>query len=394
MKSDFFKKNRQRIYDELGDGLLVLSAYDYMQQTVDGSYPYIQESSFWWASGLELPGWRLLIDGPKRESWLVAPILSRAEKVFDSYYSRDEATSISGVFRFLDEESLFERLKGRRVLTLKPHPSNSSIFTINSAPGRLWGQSKDYATTVEDARPLLAKLRAIKQPEEIESIKKAISITIDGFEMVSSKLSTYQNEIEIAADFTHHFMMNQATHAYEPIVASGKNACTLHYSRNNSPLEDGLVLLDIGAKYNGYSADITRTYSIGDLSLRQRSVHEAVNHVLHEVVGYISSGVSIADYIRFSNDCMARALVELGLIGSKNDKAAFRRYFPHAISHGLGVDVHDSLGGADEFLDSMVLTVEPGIYIPEEGFGVRIEDDILVTKTGCLNLTRDLASVL
>lgn len=391
--SDFFSKNRQRVCNRLRDNMLVLSAYDAMQQTNDSAGPFVQESSFWWLTGLELPGWRLLLDGKSGKASLVPPTLSETEKLFDSYYSNDEAISKSGVDECISEDALWDQVKGRQVYALRPMYAKQHSFTLNPAPTRLWRQVKKHATCVDDAWPLLAVLRAVKQPEEVAAIERAIDITVEAFTAASAKMSTYTHEAEIAADMTQQIMCQQASHAYAPIIASGKNACTLHYVRNEAPLQ-GLVLMDVGAKYNGYSADITRTYAGQAPTARQRDVHQAVQYALRAIVKYIAPGVPIKEYVQYADRCMQDALIDLGLLSSRQDTKTYRKYFPHAISHGLGVDVHDSLGGAKVFAEGMILTVEPGIYIPEEGVGVRIEDDILITKSGRKNLTEHLPIVL
>jgi Xaa-Pro aminopeptidase len=203
-------------------------------------------------------------------------------------------------------------------------------------------------------------------------------------------------EYEIEAAFTHAFRSNGATgHAYDPIVAGGKNACTLHYNDNNMALpKNGLVLMDIGARVGGYAADITRTYAIGTPTQRQKDVHAAVESAHHAIITLLRPGASVIEYHDSVDAIMKEALIGLGLMQSVDDTKAYRTYFPHAVSHGLGIDVHDGLGRPETFQPGMVLTVEPGIYIPSEGIGVRIEDDILITDTGHRNLSAALPTSL
>jgi len=173
-------------------------------------------------------------------------------------------------------------------------------------------------------------------------------------------------------------------------VAAGANACTLHYAHNRSKVMGRqLVLMDVGASYGGYTADITRTYAKGEPTKRQRQVHEAVEAAHHRIIGLIRPMLAVDEYQREVDAIMREAIASLGL---PSDDAALRRYFPHAVSHGLGIDVHDSLGSPRFLQAGMVLTVEPGIYLPEEGIGVRIEDDILVTAAGNENLSRRLST--
>ena len=181
-------------------------------------------------------------------------------------------------------------------------------------------------------------------------------------------------------------------HAYDPIVAGGSNAITLHYSKNAEKIaKRELVLIDAGASYGGYAADITRTYSRGVATKRQQRVHAAVETAHHKIIALIQPMLSIHEYQDKVDKIMKAALDSIDL---PSDDQSLHTYFPHAVSHGLGIDVHDSLGAPRYFETGMVLTVEPGIYIPQEGIGVRIEDDILVTEAGSENLSARLSTGL
>jgi Xaa-Pro aminopeptidase len=253
---------------------------------------------------------------------------------------------------------------------------------------------KKFFTSIKDCRMDVAKMRAIKRPEEIQVIKKAVLVTNDAFARAKKLLPTLNYEYEVEAEFSYYFRKKAAAfHAYDPIVASGRNACTLHYNHNNDALQkDTLLLIDIGARVDGYAADITRTYAIGQPTERQIAVHAAVESAQQRIISLLRPGLSIKEYHDEVDSIMQSALNDLGLSRSTPDGS--RGYFPHAISHGLGIDVHDSLGRPSEFLAGMVLTVEPGIYIPEEGIGVRIEDNILITETGHDNLSASLSTSL
>ena len=208
-------------------------------------------------------------------------------------------------------------------------------------------------------------------------------------------LSKLKTEYEVEAEFTYYFRRHNAQHAYDPIVAAGGNACTLHYGDNAARLKKReLLLMDIGARSDGYPADITRTWAIGEPTKRQREVHAAVQEAQQRIIALIAPDLAVDAYQREVDEIMIDALMKLGLMKSRNDEKAYHRYFPHAVSHGLGVDVHDSLGRPKRLLVDMVLTVEPGIYIPEEGIGVRIEDDILVAPGGHENLSGALSTEL
>lgn len=396
MNKDFFLANRNGLQKVVGTSLIVLTGYTSLQRAGDAAHPFSQESNFWWLTGIERPDWWLIMDG--KQSILVSPETSQAHHVFDGSLSAKDAQRISGVDKVITNEQAEQYLvklakKYPHVVTLGREPfAKHYDFALNPAPQALYRKLKRTFRNVEDCRLELAKLRAIKQPVEIAAIKKAVALTVDAFQAVRQQLPSYGYEYEIEADFTHYFRSRGAAgHAYDPIVAFGVNACTLHYIDNQAKFEQGLVLLDVGARVDGYAADITRTYAIGKVSKRQRDVHKAVESAHHKVIGLLRPGLSIIEYHEQVDVIMKEALDGLGLLKKPED---YRRYFPHAISHGLGVDVHDALGRPTEFLPGMILTVEPGIYIPEEGIGVRIEDDILITKDGHENLSAALSTAL
>lgn len=396
MKASFFVSNRRKLQATVDASVIVLAGHTAMQRSNDMSF-FEQEANFWYLTGIDAADWWLIVDPEKTR--LVMPDIDEVHRVFEGGLTPLEAQRISGVDEVVTDiegKSLLTELAKtyKTFATLGKDPRAKHYnFVFNPAPEKLTRQVKKLFKEVSDCRFELAKLRAIKQPEEIEAIKKAVELTVGAFGIARANLSRYQYEYQIEADFTNVFRGNGAQgHAYDPIVASGKNACTLHYVRNQDPLRrDELVLLDIGARVDGYAADITRTYSLGKPTERQKAVHEAVESAHKEIVALLRPGLKILEYQEKVDEIMKSRLKDLGLLKKPED---YRRYFPHAISHGLGIDVHDALGRPDEFKEGMVLTVEPGIYIPEEGIGVRIEDDILITKTGHENLSASLSTSL
>lgn len=402
MTNEFFTANRTRLIDQLTDGIVVVSGHSLLQGSRDTNLPFQQEANFWYLSGIEEPDWWMIIDTATRTTYLVTPTLSDSHQIFDGGLSAVAATDISGVDYVVsptDADTLLSDFveQDSRVWSLGDDPEAAHYdFVLNPAPLQLWQRLAGMTSSLSDCRGELAALRAIKQPQEIAALQRAIDLTIDGFEVVKQKLSSCRFEYEVEAEFSYHFRRHGAHgHAYEPIVACGHNACTLHYIANNDPLPtNGLVLLDIGARLDGYAADITRTYALGTPTDRQRAVHLAVQSAHQQIIALLGPGVSVRQYHQHVDDIMKQALLSLQLMQSIDDDANYRRYFPHAISHGLGVDVHDSLGRPTVFAPGMVLTVEPGIYIAEESIGVRIEDDILITETGYRNLSVNLSTDL
>ncbi len=398
MQSSFFSLNRQKLASGLNGALVVLAAYTGLQKQNDTAFQFQQEANFLYLTGIEQPDWLVIVDGSTGEEWLVMPEIDAVHKVFDGSLDAPRATEISGIKKVVshDEGMSLLRLLAKKhsmVYTIDNPPyADHFSFSLNPALGTNKKMLERTFISVTDCQKELAKLRAIKQPEEIKAIQKAINLTIDGFELVKKMLPSARYEYELEAEFTYHFKRNGgADHAYDPIVASGQNACTLHYVENDARLSSKqLILMDVGARVNGYAADITRTYQKGVASKRQKEIHGAVQAAHHGIIELIEPGLPVEEYISRVDARMKTALKEVGL--SQNDNDTYRKYFPHAISHGLGIDVHDSLGGARYFEEGMVLTVEPGIYIPEEKIGVRIEDDILITSNGYRNLSSKLST--
>lgn len=245
-----------------------------------------------------------------------------------------------------------------------------------------------------EIRPLndeIAALRMSKSPSEIALIREAIGITAEGQLRGWRSLQTSSNEFEVAADVTHEFLRRGAgRHSFAPIVASGDNACVLHYSRNRAPLRKGvLAILDVGAEYEGYAGDLTRTVPVGGrFSRRQRELYEAVLAVQKEVIRAVKPGAFIGRQVPGSLHQLAVNRLHETRLGPK--KQPLSQYFPHGIGHHLGMDVHDPSDPAVPLAPGMVITVEPGVYIPEEGIGIRIEDDLLVTESGAEVLSASL----
>lgn len=398
----FFAGNRERLLNELGFGaLVVLTAHGHMQRGSDSAFHFEQEANFWYLTGIDYPDWWLILDGNSRKCWLVRPEADEIRDIFDGSLNDKAALKISGA------DAVLDRTEARRMLgTLHGHHSVAYSllpqaelsrygFYPNPAPRELQDELRLFS--VRDCRQELARLRAIKQDVEISALQKAINITIDGLKTVYKQLGKSKYEYEIEALLSYEFRMKGAEgHAYDPIVAGGKNACTLHYVDNNSLLnKKEWLLADVGARYQHYCADITRTIPLNKTpTKRQRAVYEAVERVQKTAIKLCVAGQSVADYNQAVETAMRQELIGLGLMKEGDGEDVLRQYFPHAISHGLGIDVHDALGRPTHFAAGMVLTVEPGIYIPKESIGVRIEDDILITVDGPKNLSRKLPSNL
>lgn len=248
--------------------------------------------------------------------------------------------------------------------------------------------------------PLLHQLRSYKSGDELNAISEAIAITEVAFRRVLHSLKPGMAEYEIEAEIIYEFIRNGAQgHAYQPIIASGKNACVLHYIDNHCTCDDGeLLLLDFGARYANYNADLTRTIPVnGRYTTRQRQVYNAVLRVHNAAKELLSPGLLLKEYQEKVGLIMQEELLELGLLTkeqiqqkSPSGLPAYKKYFMHGTSHFLGLDVHD-VGNVYRPIEAgMVFTVEPGIYIREEGIGIRIENNVLITPDGCLDLMEEI----
>jgi Xaa-Pro aminopeptidase len=263
-----------------------------------------------------------------------------------------------------------------------------------------WLLNKYPAHKVEKSNPILQRLRSIKDPIELDLLQKACNITEKGMRRVLKFVKPGVAEYEIEAEFIHEFLKNRSKgFAYTPIIASGNNANVLHYIENNQVCNDGdLILLDVGAEYANYSSDMTRTIPVnGRYSKRQKEVYNAVNRVKINATNMLIPGTIWADYHVEVGKLMTSELLGLGLIDKvdvQNEDPnwpAYKKYFMHGTSHHMGLDTHDYGLLWEPMKTNMVFTVEPGIYIPEEGFGIRLEDDVVIQEKGApLNLMKNI----
>lgn len=398
--SDFFAGNRDRLRQLFtGTAPIVVTANGLLQRGGDSSFPFQQDANFWYLSGINEPDVILVID--KTKDYLIVPARGDARVAFDGSVDAAELTRISGVQTVLDDTDGWRQLDARlkrakHVATLSPPPAYVEEHGLYTNPARAqlvarMKQSQDVELL--DLSQHMALLRVIKQPEELAAIQRAIDVTIDTLKEITrpSALAKYAYEYEVEADLTRGFRKRGASgHSFEPIIAGGERACTLHNVANEGTLSsDELLLFDVGSEVDHYAADITRTVSIGTPSRRQQMIYDAVLEVQDFAFTLLAPGAFMKDNERKIEQFMGEKLRELGLIKTiKHDEV--RRFYPHATSHFLGLNVHDIGDYTKPLEPGMVLTVEPGIYIAEEGIGVRIEDDVLITATGYEVLTARL----
>ncbi len=397
----FFINNRFKLRASLPhDYPVVLIANGSLQRSNDTTYPFQQDSNFWYLTGLQEPD--LILVMHETDEYLILPQTNTVKTIFDGEIDGVALQNRSGV------KTVYAAAEGWQRLTTELRVPKK-IYTVMPAT-RFEPQARMYANpaqryTLEKLRRRIAglvshdvtrqldQLRIRKQAPELAAIERAVRITTETITELraTTQLTNLQTEYALEAAITNGFRKRGASgHAYAPIVASGKHAATLHYVSNNGLIgANELVVADVGAEYEHYAADITRTLACNRPTNRQQAVLDAVIDIQHYAANLLRPGVFLRDYERAVAAYTGTALYKLKLTTNQRDMRAVRTYFPHASSHFLGLDVHDVGDYELPLEESMVLTCEPGIYIPEEGIGVRIEDDLVITADGNTNLSAD-----
>ena len=362
-----------------------------MQKSADTPMPFIQDPNFWYLTGLETEEAVLVLDQIKNEEYIILAPRHEHRDLWDGIQTNQEITDRSGIKTVYEHREgwrvLKERLKtAPKIHTMVPPPDMLKFYDFHTNPSRriLAKKLKRLApkAAIEDLRMAMRDLRIIKQPLEIAAIQKAIDITFIGLKAVWEARRSFKYEYEVEALLTYEYRRHGADgHGFEPITAAGKNAATVHYMKNNEPLKPtDPLLIDTGALVEHYSADISRTLlPSSPMNDRYMAVYNAIQRAHDHAYTLIKPGVLHREYEKEMETFMGEELIKLGLI-KKIERKTVRRYFPHVTSHHLGLDLHDLASYDEVWQPGMVLTVEPGMYIPEEGIGVRIEDDILITK--------------
>ncbi|MBL7850946.1 MAG: aminopeptidase P N-terminal domain-containing protein [Cyclobacteriaceae bacterium] len=408
-----FVTNRKRLVRELKPGALVLlNSSDTMPTTADGTMPFRQNSDLFYLTGIQQEETMLLLcpgfrDESKREILFLREPNEHLEKWHGHKLTKAEATAISGIktVMWLSEfEGMFHHLmvmSSAELVYLNTNEHYRAEIVVQTRDARFiqWCQERYPLHTYQRLAPIMAKLRTVKQPQELKIMQKACDITEKAFRRVLKFVKPGVMEYEVEAEYTHEFIRHGSRgHAYTPIIASGKNNVILHYIDNDQRCAKGdLLLLDAGAEYASYNADLTRTIPVsGRFSKRQKDVYNAVLRVLRKAMGMMSSGMVYFDYHREVEKLMQGEMLGLKLI-SKNDiknqkpgQEAFRKYYYHGTSHMLGLDVHDLGDMHARMAVGSVWTVEPGIYIKEEGFGIRLENNVVIQRNGIVDLMKNI----
>lgn len=411
INSQLFVKNRARFAARMPkNSIAIFLSNDEVPSNGDAIYRFKQNSDLYWLSGIVQEDSLVILfpdnPDPKYREVLVLVRPNELKEKWDGKRLRaDEARAISGIQTIMWADSLEAPLQTWihlvETLVLPSNENDRKASQIRTRDYRFVDEMKQRYPLhkFERAARIMRDLRAVKTPFEIEVMQQAIDITENAFRRLLGFIKPGVMEYEIEAEILHSFLMQRATGAaYNSIIASGDRARTLHYVFNNQECKDGeLVLMDFGAEYGGYCADLTRTVPVsGKFTARQKAVYNACLHLHNYAKSILKPGISIVDYTEKVGGEATKQFLKLGLISKadvKNedrDNRAYRKYLYHGISHHLGIDVHDLGTRTEPITAGMVFTIEPGIYIEEEKMGIRIENNFWITRTGNKDLMKNI----
>lgn len=398
-----FKENRRRFIEKMEKGAIaIFNSNDEMPSNGDALYTFKQNSDLYWLTGILQEDTMLVLfpgnpDPEFREVLVLVRPNEQKEKWDGKRLRSEEAKNISGAETIVWFDSI------DALLQQWIHLADTIWLNTNENDRKSnMVQTRDYryAREMKKRYPLhqyrrsakiLKELRGIKTKGEVEVMRQAMGITHNTFERLLKVIRPGIMEYEIEAEILHSFLSQRASgEAYGSIVASGDRARTLHYVANNGECKDGeLILMDFGAQYGGYCADLTRTVPVnGKFTKRQAEVYNACLHLHNYAKSLLKPGITITDYTDKVGDEASKTFIRIGLLSDSDIKnedrknRAYRKYLYHGISHHLGIDVHDLGTRTEPLLPGMMLTVEPGIYIEEEQMGIRIENNVWITENG------------
>ena len=407
-----FENNRGRFTSKMqSNSLAILTSNDVMPNNADDVMGFAQNNDLFYLSGIEQDETILVLfpDAFKEENRAVLFVKEVNEHSLiweGDFLTKEQVKAISGIknVKWTHEfEKTFQLFAFESDVIYLGHNEHIKRVTSDMSTRQdrmiLWCKEKYPLHQYERGAKITRDLRPIKSDDEVALIQKAIAISIKGFKSVLKAAKPNVKEYELEAELAYHYIKNGATrHAFKPIVASGKNACALHYNTNDAVCKDGeMILVDFGVCYGNYNSDTTRCLPVnGKFSPRQKEVYESVLYCLKEGSKLLKPGVLSKDYELKMAELIETELIKLRLITSEDianqnpENPAYKKYFMHGTAHHLGLDVHDVGLYSRPFEKGMVLTCEPGIYIREEGIGVRLENDYLLTADGNINLCEDM----
>ena len=411
IKKDLYIDNRKNFSKHLKPNSLALFvSNDILPTNGDGSLGFIQNSDLLHLSGVDQEDTILLIypdakDSKQKEILFIKETSELIAIWEGAKLTKEQATEVSGITNVMwynDFEKTFKAIAFQaESFYLNSNEHTRRYIDMETAEMRF--NKKIMAQFplhhIERSAPIMHRIRSIKHPIEIELMQQACNITEKGFRRLLSFTKPGVMEYEIEAELIHEFVRNRSRgFAYGPIIASGGNACVLHYVENNKECKDGdVILLDVAAEYGNYASDMTRCIPVsGKFTKRQREVYDSVLTVMKGAAAILKPGNTFEKYNAAVGDMMTRELIQLGLITEEDVKnqnpawPAYKKYFMHGTSHFIGLDVHDVGFFAEPMQVGMAFTIEPGIYIPEENLGIRLENNYIITATGNDDLMKNI----
>ena len=406
-----FIQNRKRFVSKMQkNSIAIFVSNDEFPSNGDALHDFKQNTELYWLSGIEQEGSMVILfpdnPDPKFREVLVLVRPQELKEIWDGKRLRaNEATTISGIKTIVWVDVLdgmlqqWVHLADAIYLDSNENDRKNNLLRTNEYRFIDEMKARYPLHTFCRAATIMKELRAVKTKEEVQVIQKAIDITEVAFRRLLQFIQPGVKEYEIEAEIYHSFLSQRATGvAYHSIIASGDNARTLHYTSNNNICKDGeLILMDFGAEYGGYCADLTRTVPVnGKFTKRQKEVYNACLHLHDYAKSILKPGISILHYTDKVGEEATKQFLKIGLLSKSDiknedaDNRAYRKYLYHGISHHLGIDVHDLGTRTAPITAGMVFTVEPGIYIKEEKMGVRIENNFWITKTGNQDLMKNI----
>jgi len=406
-----FINNRKRFCKELKPkSLAIFNSNDIMPTNGDGTMPFRQNSDLFYLSGIDQEESLLLLfpdcSNPELREVLFVKETNDHIAVWEgAKLNKNQSFEISGIKTVYWSDHLESILSSIidevENIYLNRNKHSRATIEVETRDARFakWVRGAHANHDYECSASIMHHLRAVKEVQEVELIQKACNLTESAFRRILKKIKPGTMEFEIEADIIHEFVRNRSRgFAYAPIIASGKNACILHYTDNNAVCKEGdVILMDFAAEYANYASDLTRCVPVsGKFTKRQKDVYNAVLRVMKSATKMLVPGTLLSEYNKKVGRFMEQELLGLGLLTQSDvdnqspESPAYRKYFMHGTSHFLGLDVHD-VGSFSRILEAgMVFTCEPGIYIPEENLGIRLENDILVTENGPLDLMANI----
>ena len=412
ISNQLFIKNRAKFTAQMkSKSIAVFNSNDVFTTGADSTLPFHQHRDLFYLSGVDQEKTILVlfpdaINPNHREVLFVTETNEHIAIWEGAKLTKNQATTTSGIknVQWLSDfdKVFFDLMTEAETVYFNTNEHYRQSVELESREDRFIKKVKvDFpAHNWAKSSPTLQEIRGVKEPEEIDLMQTACGITEKGFRRILNFVKPGVMEYEIEAEWMHEFLRNRSKgFAYTPIVGSGYNACVLHYIENNQECKDGdMLLMDIGAEYANYASDMTRTIPVsGRFTDRQRAVYNAVNRVKDEATSMLVPGTIWAEYHKEVGKVMTSELLGLGLIdkadvqGEDPNWPAYKKYFMHGTSHHIGLDTHDYGALKTPMKSNMVFTVEPGIYIPEEQMGIRLEDDVVIQDTGKpFNLMRNI----